>query len=325
MRQLTRWLSVALLLGLVLLLGRTGLLASLDDGLQDWRLSMTSRPVSGDTVFVAVDSKSLAEVGTWPWPRSLYGRVLDRLMDAGADEVAFDIDFSSSSTPAEDAAFAAALERAGGFAVLAAFVQDTGADGLMVSRPLPQFTQWADPVLVNVLIDGNAGHARWVPKSASDGSGPMEALAARLGQPTTTLPDLVTIDYSLDLSGIPRFSFTDVLDGHVAPELLAGKKVIVGASAIELRDFFHVPRYGIISGPLVQALAAETVRTGRIIRDFSGLPGLGLVAGLALVILALGRAPVPVAEPSPLAAAAAPRRTPQLVATPSRHRCRARS
>jgi diguanylate cyclase (GGDEF)-like protein len=57
------------------------------------------------------------------------------------------------------------------------------------------------------------------------------------------------------------------LEGEVERSRIAGKKIIVGAGAVELRDLFQVPAYGVISGPTLQALATESVLQGRMLQD----------------------------------------------------------
>src|SRR5215475_3810569 len=42
---------------------------------------------------VDIDEKSLEKLGQWPWPRTLIGQLVDRLADAGAAVVVFDILF----------------------------------------------------------------------------------------------------------------------------------------------------------------------------------------------------------------------------------------
>ena len=87
-----------------------GWLRPLDDALRDLRFAADRRDPTGSLVLVEIDAKALDAVGVWPWPRSVHGEVLTRLLDMGADEVAFDIDFSQPSIPGEDQAFAASLE-----------------------------------------------------------------------------------------------------------------------------------------------------------------------------------------------------------------------
>ncbi|MGZ3579449.1 MAG: CHASE2 domain-containing protein, partial [Syntrophales bacterium] len=60
-------------------------------------LRMVSRgklPVGVETVIVAIDEKSLSELGRWPWPRTTIARLVDKLKGYGAKAVGFDIVFS---------------------------------------------------------------------------------------------------------------------------------------------------------------------------------------------------------------------------------------
>lgn len=62
---------------------------------------------------ITIDEESIgntrAGLGPWPFPRSVYARLLARLAQAGAKTVAFDIDFlEPSADPSQDAAFARA-------------------------------------------------------------------------------------------------------------------------------------------------------------------------------------------------------------------------
>ena len=258
-----------------------GWFATVDQALQGWRFETSSRPVSGDMVLVEIDSASLQAVGVWPWPRTVHAELLDRLMAYGALDVVFDIDFSVASTPAADAAFAAALERAGGYAYLAAFQQNITSGEILLNRPLPQLEALARPVLVNV--DG-------------DGTSLLKSVPAMLWSipsvPLTLVPDSelatpsIMIDYSIDLTAIPRLSVAAILDGSADPALLDGKQVIIGASAIELRDFFRVPRFGVIEGSMVQIAATETLKAGRALTDWGIYPA-GLLGLLMACILAL--------------------------------------
>jgi len=69
-----------------------------------------------DLAFIAIDENSIgntaAGLGPWPFPRSVWGRLLDRLARAGAKTVVFDIVFlEPSADPSQDAAFAAGMRR----------------------------------------------------------------------------------------------------------------------------------------------------------------------------------------------------------------------
>ena len=86
---------------------------------------------------------------------------------------------------------------------------------------------------------------------------------------------------------MPVVSYVDVLYGE--PEALravSGKKVIIGGTALELGDRFSVPNGAVISGPLLQVLAAESRAQGRAL-DFSSsivtLAGLLLIAAVMML------------------------------------------
>src|SRR5690606_9970807 len=46
-----------------------------------------------------------------------------------------------------------------------------------------------------------------------------------------------------------------------------GRTVVVGAYATELRDVFTVPVHGVMTGPLLHILGAETMLQGRVLRS----------------------------------------------------------
>jgi adenylate cyclase len=60
-------------------------------------LRMVSRgalPSGGETVIVAIDEKSLSELGRWPWPRTVIAKLIEVLKGYGAKAVGFDIVFA---------------------------------------------------------------------------------------------------------------------------------------------------------------------------------------------------------------------------------------
>ncbi|MCP5364099.1 MAG: adenylate/guanylate cyclase domain-containing protein [Hyphomicrobiales bacterium] len=68
-----------------------------------------------DVVLVSLNKRSAQalDVSTLPreWPRSLYGQVIDRLVERGASLIVFDLTFETAQTLEEDAAFALAMAR----------------------------------------------------------------------------------------------------------------------------------------------------------------------------------------------------------------------
>jgi EAL domain-containing protein (putative c-di-GMP-specific phosphodiesterase class I)/CHASE2 domain-containing sensor protein/GGDEF domain-containing protein len=277
----------AALIAVLIGIAAVGGFASQDRVLQDARFGLSGLTPTGETVVVEIDSRSIAEIGVWPWPRRLHAQVLDRLVEMGVADVAFDIDFSSASTPEDDALFAAALERAGGFAWLGAFVQRTTTD-VQASLPLLQFLAYAEPAAVNVLLD-DQGHVRQFLAGLANNGSIIPSLASALsGRPVSAAPT-VGIDFGIDANAIPRFSFSDVLNGRVDPAKLRDRDVIIGATAVELRDLFQTPRFGVMPGPVVQAMATETLAQDRALANYGLVPSAIGLAALALLMLVLRR------------------------------------
>ena len=94
------------------------------------------------------------------------------------------------------------------------------------------------------------------------------------------------IDFGINPESIDRISAVDLLHGKIDASRINGKHVIIGASAVELRDFFTVPRYGAIPGALLQALAADSLKQGRALLPVSPIPALALVGLLGILAIA---------------------------------------
>jgi diguanylate cyclase (GGDEF)-like protein/PAS domain S-box-containing protein len=254
---------VAAVLAIALLTNWPG---ALRDILIDLRFAWQSRTATGEVVVIAIDAPSIRQIGVWPWPRRLHADLLQRLSAAGVNDVAFDVDFSTPSDAASDSAFAEALRGAGGSTVLPAFKQ-IGADNLTYSnRPLPQFRDQAWTAAVNVAIepDGLVRRYTFGQELSAEFLPSMGALLA--GEFDAKRPSFL-IDYSIRPATIPKVSFIDVLRGDEATmDRLKGKKVIIGGTALELGDRFSTPNGGILAGPVLQAMASESIIQNRVLR-----------------------------------------------------------
>lgn len=66
-----------------------------------------------ETVIAAIDEKSINKLGRWPWPRSVWGRVVDRLTEEGASVIVFDVFFSEPENVESDDLFQRSIMRSG--------------------------------------------------------------------------------------------------------------------------------------------------------------------------------------------------------------------
>ncbi len=255
--------------------------------LLDLRYRWLDRAPSGDVVIVAIDPDSLAQRGVWPWPREDHAALLERLATAGARQVAFDIDFSSRSTPAGDAALATALAAHGANVVLPVFRQRAGlgVDGarLVETAPRPEFARHAQVASINVRPDAD-GIVRRVAYAEAWPSGTIPSLAAWLARVPAPAPSEYYVDFGIRAEAFARLSYADVLAGAFDAVAVRGKTVLVGATAVELGDHITVPRLATLPGVYVEALAYETLIQGRAIARVSPFVSAVIALLLALVL-----------------------------------------
>lgn len=51
------------------------------------------RPPSGDVAIAVIDEKSINQLGRWPWSRAIFAQLVNKLSEAGAKVIAFDVIF----------------------------------------------------------------------------------------------------------------------------------------------------------------------------------------------------------------------------------------
>jgi EAL domain-containing protein (putative c-di-GMP-specific phosphodiesterase class I)/CHASE2 domain-containing sensor protein len=281
-------LAAAAAAGLLLL--ETGIGVGLDRRLSEWREALRERPATGEVHIVEIDARSLEAIGQWPLPRGLHARAVDRLRLAGARTIAFDVDFSSRSTASEDAAFGAALARAGGGVILPTFTQpaEHGSEAAIDSAPIPALADHAFLATANVLPDED-GALRFMPLGGETFGVPRPSLAAMIAETTDNSADSFAVDYAVDPASVPRHSFVDLIEGRVPAAAISGRRVIVGSTAVENGDHYAVPRHGFLPGVVIQAVAAETLMAGSSRMPAGG--ALPLVLALLLGAAAIVRGP----------------------------------
>jgi diguanylate cyclase (GGDEF)-like protein/PAS domain S-box-containing protein len=255
------------------------------NALVDLRFALHQRHASGEIVVIAIDAPSIDKIGVWPWPRRLHAELLRRLEKAGVHDIVFDVDFSTPSDPASDEQFVAALQAAGGSVVLPWFKQPGGdpnnPGAIHINRPLPQFADhsWAAVVNVSVEPDGLVRRYSFGEKLAGEF---VPSMGAMLSSQFAERNAQFLIDFDVSAASIPRVSYVDVLRGDPATlRRLRDKKVVIGGTALELGDRFSIPNGGIVSGPVLQTLAAESILQKRTLHwssDWITLVGLCLIS-----------------------------------------------
>ncbi len=260
-----------------------GTLRPLEQQFQSAAFMLSSQQASAQVQVVEMDAASMAAIRRWPWPRDHYARVVSHLDAAGARSISFDVDFSSDATPDGDRAFAEALAQASIPVTLPTFAQQSGfREGRQLdSLPIPALREHAQLASVAVLPDPD-GFVRQMPFGTVTDVQARPSLAAFIAGRNGSVAESFPIDFSIDMTAIPRHSFIAIERGEFDPATVKGKDIIIGATAIELGDRYPVPRYGVIPGVIIQAIAAETL--------LDGVPQYGsflMPLALALIIAAV--------------------------------------
>lgn len=283
-------LSLAVLVALsAALLSWAGAFGPIEDALTVKRAELLARKPTGDVVLVEVDARSLAGLRSWPWPRRYHAQVVRQLTAAGASVIAFDVDFSARSEGG-DAELGAAIRDAQ-HVVLPTFEQRASGRPnerrILATRPDAAFRDaWVGGV--NIFPDRD-GTVRDYPAATFVNGQIQPSIAALVAEKSGLGDRRFQPDWSIDARAIPRYSFVDVMRGRIPAAALRGKRVLIGATAIELGDRYPVPRYGVMPGVVIQAMAAESLLQDRPI-ERSG-PAVTF-AGLLLIALLLASRPL---------------------------------
>src|SRR5580765_4854586 len=112
--KLLLWTAVA---GLIF--GLIGFGEIAEDWLRVGRNSVHQHKASGQIIVIRIDDRALRNYGNWPWPRRTQAELVNKLTQAGANNILYDINFSFPSNPVDDQAFADALAHSGRVTLLA--------------------------------------------------------------------------------------------------------------------------------------------------------------------------------------------------------------
>jgi len=276
-------LALAVALGAQL----SGALTGLEQQTMSARFAVRGPQRPGDVVVVGIDDHSFSSGRHWPFPRSLHGRLVSRLHADGARQVVYDVQFTEPTAPAQDTALYDAIGHAGG-AVLATSESDGHGHTNVLGGDANLAAIGARAAAANLTNDASGVITRF--PYAVGGLRSMAVVSAErtTGRRLSTAlfpPGGALIDYRGGAGTIPTVSFSDVLDGKVAPSTFRGKVVVVGAVAPTLGDIHSTPVGGsqLMSGPEVQANAVWTSLHGVPLRSAPSWLMLALVVVMGLL------------------------------------------
>jgi CHASE2 domain-containing sensor protein len=263
-------------------------LGSVEDWSMDKRFAIRGSHVPKDIAVVAIDDRSLRELGPFPFPRRDHAIVIRHVADAHPRAIAVSIQFIERTDQKDDNA----LERAVGYAdalplsgsgtgrVVLATAEVNNAGETPVFGGGSAVADLGARVGWGLYQPDSAGvirKVRWGSPTTLNGkpatpleSFPLVAAELATGQPIprSRIGTSTTIAYVGAPGTVPRYSYTDVLHGRVAPSAFRDKVVVIGATAA-LNDAQPTP-YGAgrpMDGVEITANAVETALHGFPLRS----------------------------------------------------------
>ena len=297
--------------GLLVLLIVSGLTVPLDNALYDLHARYWHYTPDDRVVIVAIDPKSLDEIGRFPWPRSIHAQLIDRLTADGVRGVGMDVTMSTpSNDPNNDQQVATAIHHSGKV-VLPVFAEAVNLGGpLQEALPVQTIAQSVAALGQVDVAKDNDERVRGAYLKAGLGSAYWPSLALALLQlghaPNVVLPGLrdpvrndaspylwmrdnyVLLRYAGPVGTFGTLSYVDVLNNRVPTDLLKDRWVLVGATAEGLGDILQTPDSP-MPGVEYQANVLESLERGLLVTPLDFLRQFALSAVLlALPLLLYG-------------------------------------
>mgnify|MGYP002078641057 FL=1 len=243
-------------------------------------------------LLVQIDEESLAELGRWPWPRSIHARLIDQLTEGGVAQVGYDVLFVEPSTADQDAELAAALARSKRV-VLPTYVTAADINGGPLDVQLPlQSLRDVSPQAghVNVVFDAD-GQVRHADLSIENGPQTfphlMKVLAENAGVEVPLERQEMTIPFN-PAGSFSAVSAVSIVRGEVPRGLLKDRIVLVGATVQGNGDILSVPGSAgsVMPGVEVQANMLSAMLQGVWLRDAAPLTASLFAAAIVLLLMA---------------------------------------
>jgi adenylate cyclase len=241
----------------------------------------------GEIAIVGIGEQSFTELGEqWPFPRTLHAAAIGRLRRDGARVIAYDVQFTEPSNPADDQALADAIARAGNVVLATTVVDDRGGTNVLggddVLRDLRARAAHAGLTTDSGRVVRRM--ARELERLETFSVATVErAQGGRL--PEDAFPEPAWIDYH-GRTNVRTIPFHRVVRGEFPRGTFRDKIVVVGATAPSLQDVHPTSVSGdqFMYGVEIHANAISTILRDFPLREVAGWVTVALI----LLLGALG-------------------------------------
>lgn len=281
-----------------------------DNALYDQWLPVTGSPNrAAEPIIVAIDEYSLAELGQWPWSRTLHAALIDRLTEARVAAIGLDLLFAEPSADG-DSYLTQAIAKNGKVVVPVVAESSRLNAPLKETLPIPEVASAAaaightdlevdpDGIVRSTFLNAGLGAAHWPNFALALASVSKGRAGAKGGgdvyrePPDNAYRWIRERPILIPFQGAPghfaRISYVDVLRGHVDVSRLAGRVVLIGATATGLDQSVSTPVSGMsraMSSVEVLANVFYGIASQREIKPVDGVSAGALTMGTAAIAL----------------------------------------
>ena len=245
------------------IVGLISLTEPLEDIYRGGRNYVWSHPADKSVVLVAIDDRTIRELGSINYSRTNDVKLVEALLARGTRRIYYDKAFADPVDRSGDAQFAETLAKYSGrifLGVTLALNRNTGAEEVI--WPTAPFKQVADvraltgrtaPFSLSAeLFYSSTINGQIVPGIAAD-------IAGASAPPNAAFRP----DWSIQVRSVPTVSYIDVIKGRASGFDLKGKDVLVGYTTLLSNDWLQVAGQDWFPAVYVHAIGAQTLREGR--------------------------------------------------------------
>ena len=310
-RVVARLLTAMGASAVVILLVLSGITWRADTALYDLLVQRSAHAADERILVVAVDEKSLAELGRWPWSRRVHAQLIDALSASGAKSIALDILLSEPALydPEGDALLTQALTRSHKV-VLPVFAEPQQQNGPLVELlPIPEFAAsaaalghvdmalYSDGVARSMFLRAGLGTPHWPSLALA-----LHQLGNEPGESDGNLPGLrnpqagtvapqdwvrdheVLVPYVNPPHGFKRVSYSDVLNDRVPAAQLKDRWILVGVTAAGMGGDVATPGWH-ANAPRLSGVDYQANALNMLLQDSAIVPLSTVVQSLLSIFL----------------------------------------
>ncbi|PUE58443.1 hypothetical protein B9Z44_01820 [Limnohabitans curvus] len=232
------WLTTAVALVMLALLVLGDLARPMGNVLYDHLMRLQGFRATQNIVIIAVDDRSLQELGGWPLQRSQYTELLKRLDDNCCRPKVIGLDLLFLDPSSDDLALAEAIKQHKAVLPLAFKVQEDSPSSLQAIDPVAPLNEAATLGHINLSFDTD-GVIRGIHTHEQGWSHFALALHAKGENKNATSAQsghyrrFRMVDPRV---GFPMISLADALENNISRTLLKDKYVLIGVTAPSLGD-----------------------------------------------------------------------------------------